>query len=182
MANVAASGEPLAIPASTNGLGGCIRCDTGSAVDQNRMPMAMVVQIVIENQFHLLINGRAPGPPIRTWRNLEKQMSTDKTTDSVAHATKSQPNRSSTQLLAVVTVRLKAPASITFLVTGSCLSGARKFRTMAASNSKKGGQKTKGFSLGGRLAASGFVGAVGAVGWSTAASCCVVAVGFLTSR
>lgn len=45
-------------------LGGDITWKMGSAVPQNIMPVAMVVQITIENHRHLVSRGLAPSPPI----------------------------------------------------------------------------------------------------------------------
>lgn len=52
--------------------GGSLRWNIGSAVPQNKMPVAIVVQSVIENHFQRLKNGLASFPPILTLANGEK--------------------------------------------------------------------------------------------------------------
>jgi hypothetical protein len=54
------------------------------------MPIAIVVQMVIENQFHMLINGSALLPPMRTLPNLEKQIQMQRHSARKAHKLNSQ--------------------------------------------------------------------------------------------
>jgi hypothetical protein len=105
-----------------------------------------VVQIVIENQFHMLINGLASLPPILTlpkpdFQKQVKQITMQSVTASTAHKENSQPKLSRIQSLAPFTDVENAPS--TFLSFSSTLSGAMKFRMIAASSNKNGGQKTK---------------------------------------
>ena len=93
-ARTAASREPDSTLANPGGL---VRWSIGSAVDQNKMPIAMVVQIVIENQFQRLINGFALGPPIRTLANPDlqntvQQIARQSMTEKKAQTLKSHPN------------------------------------------------------------------------------------------
>lgn len=111
------------------------------------MPIAMVVQIVIENQFQRLINGFALGPPIRTLANPDlqntvQQIARQSMTEKKAQTLKSHPNWSRTHVFAMVTVVENFPGTS----SPSCIwSGLQKFKTMAESNNKNGGQKTKWF-------------------------------------
>lgn len=93
------------------------------------MPAAVVVQMVIEPQRHLLSSGLALLPPMVTFPNGEKNTTTQVTTMKNAPAENNQPKVSSIQpLIAVVTVKK--------------LSRLTKLASTAVMSIKKGGIKT----------------------------------------
>ena len=106
----------------------------GSAVDQNKIPVATLVQTVIANQFQRLIRGLASAPPILTAPKGDMAITLHAATDRIEQTVNSHPNLLTINVLIPLTTALKVSPSITFRLT---------IRISA----KNGGQKTQWFSV-----------------------------------
>ena len=106
----------------------------GSAVDQNRMPVATLVQTVIANQFQRLIRGFALAPPILTAPKGDRAITAQAATDRMEQSVNNQPNLTTIKFLMPVTMLLNASPSIRFRLT-------MKIRAV------NGGQKTQWLSV-----------------------------------
>jgi len=65
--DIAKSWAPIEADSTPKPSGGLCICESGSAAPQNNIPVAIVVQMVIENHFHLFKIGLAFSPPILTF-------------------------------------------------------------------------------------------------------------------
>lgn len=89
----------------------------GSAVDQNKIPVATLVHTVIANQFQRLINGFASAPPILTAPKGDNAITAQAATAKIEQIVNSQPNLTTMKVLIPVTTVLNASPSIKFKLT-----------------------------------------------------------------